>query len=115
MVPGSLDRPAQVWVIGGLALGIPGSLAGLPAMRGLLVMKTVNPFLAVAISKFAMNASLKYVLMVPFGLTGIAFSTALTETITAASLYLLFRRRVCHLSHENLAAVNESSATVSST
>lgn len=102
-------------VIGCLGLGLPGVLAGLVAMRGLLVIKEVKLFLAVAISKCVMNASLNYVLMVPFGLAGIALSTALTETITAASLYLLFRYRVRYPASGKLATAEESGATVSST
>lgn len=106
------DVAETLWVIGGLALGIPGALGGLVAMRGLLVIKAVKTFLAVAISKCAVNAGLNCVLMVPFGLVGIALSTALTETVTAASLYLLFKYRMRHLVQEQLAPAEESSAAV---
>jgi putative peptidoglycan lipid II flippase len=108
------DVSETFWVIGCLSLGLPGVLAGLVAMRGLLVIKEVKLFLAVAISKCVMNASLNYVLMVPFGLAGIALSTALTETIAAASLYLLFRYRVRYPALGKLATAEESGATVSS-
>lgn len=107
-----IDVAETFWVIGGLALGIPGALGGLVVMRGLLVIKAVKPFLAVAICKCAVNAGLNYVLMVPLGLIGIALSTALTETVTAASLYLLFKYRMRYLAQEQLVPAEESSAAV---
>ena len=107
-----IDVAETFWVIGGLALGIPGALGGLVVMRGLLVIKAVKPFLAVAICKCVVNAGLNYVLMVPLGLIGIALSTALTETVTAASLYLLFKYRMRHLAQEQLVPAEESSAVV---
>lgn len=84
-------------VVGVLGLGLPGVLAGLVAMRGLLVIQATRAVLLVSTGKCLLNVYLNWVLMGPLGLMGIALSTAVTETVTAGVLYSVFVRDLRNL------------------
>ncbi len=79
-----------IGVLGALSLGIPGVLAGLVAMRGLLVIQNNQAILYIALGKCGLNVLLNWVLIAPLGLIGIGLATAITELLTAGCLYGAF-------------------------
>ena len=79
---------------------VGGVLAGLMAMRGLLVIQSSQAILYIALGKCGLNTILNWILIAPLGLTGIGVATALTEIITAICLYAAFVGSLRKLSHE---------------